>query len=244
MKKINMLFRESLVSTNDWLSENIESIELPSVIHTNFQSGGKGQGGKKWDSEKGKNILASIIMPVQNLRADQNFFISKITALSVLESLNEYLDEAVIKWPNDILFNGMKIAGILIENKLSADQVVQTIIGMGININQTEFPKMDIEPTSLKRITSKETDLDEFLNSLLMTFLEYFELLDRNEFDLIDKYYFSHLLNFNIWAEYKFEDVPFKGIIRDVMDDGYLIMETSDGKFRKYGFGEISYVLE
>lgn len=236
---MRIIKENSIDSTNNFVSQKCRDIEPPFIVMTDFQSGGKGQGNNQWESENGKNLLFSIVIEPKHLDVSRNFFISKITALSLFELVKSYISDVQIKWPNDILAGGRKISGILIENSLNGSRVFQSTVGIGLNVNQVEFPEMEIVPTSLKLITKTNFDREKLLNEFIEIFFEHMEYMDRREFDAIDKDYFSKLLNYDNWAEYQHENQVFKGKIVDVMDEGYLILETEDGNFQKFGFGEI-----
>lgn len=242
MNELKVIVREVVDSTNNYASEYCRETEGPFAVVAGYQSKGKGQRGNNWLSVAGQNLLISLVIDLNNLQVSKNFFLSKIAALSVHSVVSGYSGDTFIKWPNDIITCKKKISGILIENTITGSNVSRSIIGVGININQTDFPAMEPVAISLKMITQKEEEISEVQNSLIEVFFKYLEILEVGNYDRIDDEYFSKLLNFEKWADYIEGRKKLRGRIVDVMDDGYMVMETEDGQYRKFGFGDIRYL--
>lgn len=140
------------VSTNE-MAQRLLKDQPPegAVISADQQTAGRGQGGTRWQAAAGQNILMSAILYPRFLMAKEAYALGQMVALAVWRSIHEQLPEADlhIKWPNDILLNGRKVAGILIENQLQDVYVKSSIIGIGINVNQAIFPPGSGRPTSL-----------------------------------------------------------------------------------------------
>ncbi|MEJ7820957.1 MAG: biotin--[acetyl-CoA-carboxylase] ligase, partial [Chitinophagaceae bacterium] len=132
------------------------------------QTHGKGRRGKMWKAEKGKNIILTIVVSTRFLTVYQQFYLSVAVSLACLEFYKKYAgDETKIKWPNDIFWNDRKAGGILIENVVKGNDWQWAIIGIGININQTEFSVDGVfVPVSLKQITGREYDVIALANEL------------------------------------------------------------------------------
>ena len=128
-------------STNSFLHEQLMSEKLPegSVVTADYQTKGRGQRGSSWQSEAGENLLMSIVVYPDFLKASEAFVLSKCIALATCDLLADYSNQVRIKWPNDILIEGKKVAGILIENILRGADIYATIAGIGINFNQQVF---------------------------------------------------------------------------------------------------------
>ena len=141
MEKTRIIHVEETHSTNSLLREWLEQEPLStgSVIVADFQTAGRGQVGNVWESARGKNLTFSLVLYPQALPVNQQFLISQIAALSVKETLDAYTEGISIKWPNDIYWQDKKICGMLIENDLSGHNLLRSIIGIGINLNQTIF---------------------------------------------------------------------------------------------------------
>ena len=158
-----------VASTNNYARELVRD-KLPiegTVIIAKEQTEGRGQRSNTWVTEPKKNLTCSYILKPVFLAAKNQFMLSAAVALAIFDTISEFLPEnhVKIKWPNDLLVDGKKIAGILIENSLRGSSLETSIVGVGLNINQTDFPK-GLNVTSLKSITREELKIDEVLNAL------------------------------------------------------------------------------
>lgn len=140
-------------SSNNLLKEfkKEQSIDDKTAIMTDFQSFGRGREKNRWHSEAGKNLLCSLYLKI-NLKADKHFLITIAASLAVYDLLRNIGIKSKIKWPNDMYAGDKKIAGILIENSLMRDSITDTIIGIGLNVNQTKFPQWIPNPVSVSAV--------------------------------------------------------------------------------------------
>src|SRR5690606_11483476 len=148
---------DAIDSTNSYLRRLSmeETLEDYTVVMTKYQTQGKGQMGTIWHSEKSKNLMFSVFKDTSNLHIEYPFFISMATSLALLKTLRKFSTPKLsIKWPNDILSEDKKICGILIENVIKQNTLSNTIIGIGLNVNQTEFKNL-LKASSLKLTTGK-----------------------------------------------------------------------------------------
>mgnify|MGYP003407842988 CR=1 FL=1 len=161
---------KTLESTNQYLQNLLnEGIDIvDNIVVTDYQTSGKGQGKNVWESEDGKNLLFSIALDMSFLKAENQFILTQIVSVTMINVLKNYLPEESlsIKWPNDIYFNDKKIAGILIKNEIKGMMMGTSIIGIGLNVNQTSFDENLPNPISMKMITGKDFDLDELLSAI------------------------------------------------------------------------------
>ena len=161
---------KTLESTNQYLQNLLnEGIDIvDNIVVTDYQTSGKGQGKNVWESEDGKNLLFSIALDMSFLKAENQFILTQIVSVTMINVLKKYLPEESlsIKWPNDIYFNDKKIAGILIKNEIKGMMMGTSIIGIGLNVNQTSFDDNLPNPISMKMITGKDFDLDELLSAI------------------------------------------------------------------------------
>jgi BirA family biotin operon repressor/biotin-[acetyl-CoA-carboxylase] ligase len=161
---------KTLESTNQYLQNLLnEGIDIvDNIVVTDYQTSGKGQGKNVWESEDGKNLLFSIALDMSFLKAENQFILTQIVSVTMINVLKNYLPEEslFIKWPNDIYFNDKKIAGILIKNEIKGMMMGTSIIGIGLNVNQTSFDDNLPNPISMKMITGKDFDLDELLSAI------------------------------------------------------------------------------
>jgi len=140
-------------STNSRLIADKESKCSGTVYSALYQSAGRGQRGNRWEASKGENLMFSLLFKPDNISADRQFVISQATALSVAQYLQGIGIQAKIKWPNDIFAGDAKICGILIENFVTDGNISASIIGVGLNLNQTLFPENLHNATSAALLT-------------------------------------------------------------------------------------------
>jgi BirA family biotin operon repressor/biotin-[acetyl-CoA-carboxylase] ligase len=204
------------------------------------QTAGKGQRGKHWISEKGKNIALSLVLGPERLSVKSQFQLSAVVAITCFEFFSKYAgEETTIKWPNDLFWRDRKAGGILIENVLQGKTWRWAVVGIGININQTKFDKAILNPVSLKQITGKNfkiTELAKELQALLMK-----NLGELKPADEIFNQYNEHLFKINKTVKLKKDGVIFETVIKEISATGRLI--TIDAIEREFDFGEVEWVL-
>jgi len=154
---------EELDSTNSELRRHIKELDNLSVIAAYCQSAGRGQGDHKWSSRRGENLTFTILLRFRDLDVSDALLITCIITLALRDFLLEEGVEARIKWPNDIWVGDRKICGILIENILDHDKVAESIVGIGLNLNQDSWPEDIPNPTSLKLLTGRDYSLEDTL---------------------------------------------------------------------------------
>ncbi len=221
-------------STNRWLKEHPSGQDT--VVWTDFQTAGRGCGSNHWESEAGKNLLFSILIHPKNLLARHQFTISKAISVALCEVLSHYhIKEVSIKWPNDIYWRDRKLCGILIENTLSGERIRESVIGVGLNINQRTFLSDAPNPVSLLQILNKSTDRLEILNDILDTF-------DLGQEDLSSRY--EDLL-YRREGFYAYQDKSgiFNASIVSIEPDGHLLLCDEQGRQRRYAFKEVSFII-
>jgi BirA family biotin operon repressor/biotin-[acetyl-CoA-carboxylase] ligase len=215
-------------------------------LYTAFQTAGRGQAGNGWESEEGKNLLCSILLPPRKELFDLNV----LTAVAVQRLLGEGF---TIKWPNDIYLQDKKVAGLLIENAIIGNEVKYSIAGIGLNVNQTIFLSSAPNPVSLKQISGKETDIDALMQAL-MTQLEALEAMDEAQ---VWAYYRDHLYRregFWPFVEREVSTAPtmnaekgaegiFLAKIENVRTNGEIELRDQAGNLRTYHFKQVRYVL-
>ncbi len=214
-------------------------------VVSDFQRNGRGQGRNKWISEPGLNILLSFVVFPSFLDACRNFFLSQIAAISISECLKSRIQNLRIKWPNDILAGNKKISGILIENSILGNKVKHSIIGMGINVNQSIFPDLNPEATSILNETGNITDIKEMIGELEKAFTLWYSLLENESYEQIRQHYYRHLAGFG--RKSRFLDIDsgkaFEAVITGVLEDGRLLLLDSCNQYLSYGFKEIEMIF-
>ena len=168
----NLLFLTEVESTNTYAMGMLRNVNVMegTVVYTDHQSRGKGQRGASWNSAVASNITASVILRPAFLESGESFFLSKISALALYDVLTDVLNSSQydikIKWPNDMLVDSRKIAGILIENTYNQQQIQYSVMGIGLNVNQADFGPLSGIATSLKLLTGQQHDRKEVLEKL------------------------------------------------------------------------------
>lgn len=231
-----LFFLHEVESTNTYASELLKNVNQPegTIVYTDNQTKGRGQRGSVWSSNSGQNLTLSLILQPKFLSTINHFYLSKITALALYDLLTELLGnsqfDTKIKWPNDIIVNQKKIAGILIENTVQQKGIQHSIIGVGLNINQTDFNSLDNIATSLQLITHEVFDRMNVLEKLCEYFEKWYLKLKANKLEEIDKNYLNHLFKINELAD--FTDTRagnhFKAKITNVTIEGKLTLQLED----------------
>lgn len=244
MRKYTFINLDEINSTNIYASTLISEKKAicDTIITAKFQNKGKGYGANEWFSEYGKNILCSIIICPDFVKAFDQFRISKISSLAIRDCLKRADLDSQIKWPNDILVKKKKIAGILIENTLQSDFIPYSIIGIGINVNQNTFGKTFSNATSIFNETSKINSPEKIISNLIDDFDYWYTQLETGNVDDIDKEYLKYLYGLNVFLPFKRGTAEFDAMITGVGEAGELFLRRKDGKILKVYFKEIEYL--
>ena len=206
------------------------------------QTAGKGQRGKHWTTEPGKNIAMSLVLKPGQLKISHQFHLSALAALTCFEFFLQYAgDETKIKWSNDLFWRDRKAGGILIENIFQGKDWRWAVVGIGININQTKFDKALINPVSLKQITGKNFEPVDLAKELYALLMKKSAELNANTVKKIMKHYNEHLYKLNKKVMLKKEAAKFETVIKGVSDEGCLI--TVDAMERAFEFDEVEWLL-
>jgi BirA family transcriptional regulator, biotin operon repressor / biotin---[acetyl-CoA-carboxylase] ligase len=231
---------DTVDSTNDYASKLLrsKSVKSGTLIVANHQHNGKGQRSSVWTTEGGKNLTASLII-VSKITIKHSFYLNIISSLSVRKALKDLGIHSKIKWPNDILIGEKKVCGILIENQISGEYIVSSIVGIGVNVNQKEFTNLT-KATSIINELDLEINLQELLDQIYGYFDFYLDHLLNFNVELLKKLYYEHLYLLNDWSD--FEDVNglFKGKIEGIDTNGRLLILTDNGQ-KTFDMKEVSY---
>ncbi|MCR5511956.1 MAG: biotin--[acetyl-CoA-carboxylase] ligase [Prevotella sp.] len=222
-------------STNQWVKTHKGN--SPFCVITEYQTAGRGCGTNTWESERGKNLLFSLMLCPDSLPANKQFHISMAISLAIVEAVGQLVGDLSIKWPNDIYWRNGKLAGILIENRLQGNMIKESIIGVGLNVNQQEFQSKAPNPVSLWQITGQETDREQLLKDILQALDKYMAHGDLGEM------YRSQLYRRKGFHPYADKDGAFMAEIVDVEDDGHLLLSDDSGRERRYAFKEVTFII-
>ena len=237
---------EQVDSTNSYLADLLKKGRIPEgfVVSAEQQNLGRGQAHAKWKSEKGKNLLLSFVFYPGFIKIPDIFLVNIALALGVADLVKRRTGEKIaIKWPNDIYYRDRKIAGILIENSMNSSMIQQTILGIGLNVNQNDFPKELPNPTSLNLILGKEIDREEVLNELCSSLEGRYLQLKRGEHAALDRDFVSILYRKDEWHTYISERKEFEGMIKGVDKRGRLLVMHRNELERFYDLKEIKFVM-
>ncbi len=239
---------ERLSSTNAYALE-LTTKSKPSegtVISTDFQEAGRGQIGRSWESAVGQNIMCSIILYPNFLLAREQFLLNQAVSLSIKATISHFgIDNVRIKWPNDIYVDDKKICGVLIQNSISGRQLAQSIIGIGINVNQKIFISDAPNPVSLAMLKDIFFSLEEVKQVLFHKIEQRYLQLKAKHFELIKTDYLSNLYRFQQMAEYEGANGDsFLAKIIGVTDIGKLQMVLKNKELKEFDFQSIRYVIQ
>ena len=230
---------DETASTNQWLREHGDDNDV--AVWADFQTAGRGCGTNTWESERGKNLLFSMLTHPVEVPATKQFRISMAASLAIVDALAPYINKVrakgherlSIKWPNDIYWADRKLCGILIECQLSGAQIRDCIIGVGLNVNQEVFLSDAPNPVSLWQIIGQATDRETLLRGVLEAFT----------LDVDTERYRQLLYRRNERHRYRDGNGTFEAELVTVEDDGHLVLRDSEGLSRRYAFKEVSFVI-
>lgn len=225
------------------------------TIRTDYQTAGRGQAGNSWESEAGKNLLFSALLRYDGLLAIKQWRLSMLVAVALWETLAKYVpkEKLTIKWPNDIYWGDKKLVGILIENSLSGQYVGHSVVGIGVNVNQTEWTSNAPNPISMCQITGKEYPVEEILESWICA-MKSWELRSTEE---IETAYLQHLYRREGWHTYVEREVStaptaiaqqgvegaFLAQFIGITEQGELMLRKENNEEKIYHFKQIRFVL-
>jgi BirA family biotin operon repressor/biotin-[acetyl-CoA-carboxylase] ligase len=187
------------------------------------------------------NLTFSILLKPTFLSLRKQFYLTMVTSLAVTDLLQEQSVAGVkIKWPNDILVGKRKICGILIENSVQRDAIQQSIVGIGLNVNQQNFstPKA----TSLSIVANKNFDLNKALNALLEKFEKRYLQVRGGKLSELKSEYLDNLFGLGESRTFTSGEKEFTGTVNDVNENGELVVDIHGGR-RSYNLKEISFVI-
>lgn len=239
-----VLYFEELDSTNEYACNLLSSKSRPvhgTVIQAGHQSKGKGQLGRNWLTAPGQNItLSAIVYP--KINATDQFCLNILSSLAVIDTLNEVADiNPMIKWPNDILVDKMKICGILIKNFLSGSQIHSSVIGIGLNVNQKGFHKELTQACSLATVTEQNFDL-LLIRSTLLKYLNIW-WQRHTEPQVLRREYLNHLWGYNQKKKFIRGDQRMYGTITGIDEIGRLCIDWENEEIGVYQMGELRIII-
>ena len=215
------------------------------VIVAEYQTAGRGQRGNKWSSAPGENLMFSVVLDTSFLRVTEQFLLLQTVALALADTFAEYGLDARIKWTNDIYIGDRKITGVLIDHSIKDGMLARSGVGIGINVNQTEFEEWLPNPTSMALETGREQDRRRVLDRLYEHLTERYGMLKRGRRREVAEQYHGKIYRLDTPAQFTKPGVEgsFTGIICGVEPDGGLIVEDATGCRETYLFQQISFII-
>lgn len=214
------------------------------VIWAEEQTAGRGQRGHKWESPTGDNLTFSAVLAPDFLPIDEQFLLSEIVTLALVETFGSYGIDTRIKWTNDIYAGDRKLVGMLIEHMISDGRFSRTIVGIGINVNQEEFDPSLPNPVSMRLLTGRRYDRAEVLDNFMTRLMRRYEELRRGDRADIEESYRRNMYHLDQEHTYALPSGRrIRATIRGVRPSGRLILEHADGEIVEYAFKEVEFVL-
>jgi BirA family biotin operon repressor/biotin-[acetyl-CoA-carboxylase] ligase len=237
---------DSVDSTNNYTANLAKQGEIVSgtVILADVQTEGKGQRGTVWTSNASENLLLSVFIVPDNLSVRNQAAVMHFSALAMVKVLRKIGILAQVKWPNDIVVEDEKIAGILIENSIVGDKIDTVIIGIGCNVNQLEFG--EIVATSVRKQLHESVGIMELVFQLIDAMNEGWTRLNKGDYARLKNDYTSGMFRLNEVAKFRDKDGEFFGKILGTDEIGRLEIEQVDrevGDIRSYSLKEIEFML-
>lgn len=240
---MNIITLEQCESTNA-LARDASRYHHGDIIVAIAQTAGRGQRGNRWESEAGRNLTFSIVLEPKHIGASEQFMLSEAVALAIADTLQQFAIDSRIKWTNDIYVGDRKICGILIENELLDSHLTRSVVGIGLNVNQTLFSSWIPNPTSMASETGINYNTDEVLKVLAARIEERTAMLDDNlGRGRIENDYHALLYRRDECHRYRLADGrTVEGTIRGVRARGELIVEF-DGELHEFLFKQIEFII-
>lgn len=231
---------DSVGSTNNYAAKLMEGskVQEGTAILASFQENGRGQRGANWQSKAGDNLLGSIILYPNFLFASQQFYLSQAVSLAIHQLLRDIGISAEIKWPNDLLVRGKKIAGILIENSLRGQLIESSIVGIGLNVNQINF---DLAASSIKLEMGKDYSPEGLAVELFAKLDQYYALLRSGNKTELSEAYHQNLYGVNQQCDLKIKGERKICKVHHVSPEGSLFLDCNGEVFGPFTLKEVEW---
>jgi BirA family biotin operon repressor/biotin-[acetyl-CoA-carboxylase] ligase len=233
---------DSVESTNKYCEVlDLAEVEDFTCYWALEQTAGIGQRGNHWHSAKGENLTFSLMLKPTWLAAARQFMLTQALSLAIVDFLASFTSHLspCIKWPNDIYVGGKKICGTLTSARLAGDNIATAICGIGLNVNETDFPDWVPNPTSLRLLTGETYDLEEVLHTLLGCIERRYNALHDGA-DIGDEY-LGLLLGRGEQRRYTYLGQPVTATIEGVDEYGRLLLTTEEGSQLCCNMKELAY---
>lgn len=238
------LWYNELASTNNVAAEQlVNGCPDGTTVVSDFQTKGRGQQNNSWESERGKNLTFSLALYPNFVKAESQFTISKIVSVGMVDFLASLDLDARIKWPNDIYVGDKKIVGILIEHSVTGNSIANSVVGIGLNLNQAVFVSNAPNPTSVTIELGREFDREEALSQLLKCIEQRYLAVQQGDVVTIEHAYLNSLYRLKGYHRYESDSGQFDARIVGIRNTGELVLETKEGKQQHFAFKEVRFLL-
>lgn len=240
---MDIIFLESVGSTNAFLLELPEQERVGAVVYAASQTSGKGMGTNTWESESGMNLTFSMGVDMSFLKAADQFLLSEAVPLGLLDVLDSLTGSLTVKWPNDLLYEGRKLCGILINSSIHGMEMGASVIGIGLNVNQMHFQDWPTHPISLKTILGHEIELRPLLEKLIQAIeLRIATLRTPDGIEKIKQDYLNRLYRYHQWGDYVTKEGKNTLYLKGIDAFGRLITLDKTGKEKVYDIKELQFL--
>jgi len=244
--KFTVIHYPTLLSTND---EALSRISLGvagegDFICTDFQEKGRGQAGNSWLSEPSRNLLGSLILKPVHVPPSSQFVLTQVISLAIAESIKSLTNnqEVHIKWPNDILLNRKKVAGILFQNSIKGSFIDYSVVGIGVNINQKAIGSLLPQACSVIDFLDEEISVSDFRDRLFLSIEKYYSMtFSETGLKDLKKAYLNCLFQLGMPAGYEIDNENVIATIVGIDLYGRLLVQSADGEVKAFAFKEIAY---
>ena len=240
----NTFVREMLAEESSGSVVSASSLPGFTLVVADNQTAGRGQKGNTWETEKGKNLIFSLLCHPDMVKASEQFVLLQCRAIAVRDALAKVADGVKVKWPNDIYWDDLKISGTLSECEINSSGVKSCIIGSGINVNQREFVSDAPNPVSLSQIMRRTVPLKKVFEAVLAKFEHYLAIVNAGEYAKLKEEYMGVL--YRRYGSYGYidGDGEFYARIEDVGQNGHIMLRRDDGMLSEYEFKEVKFKLK
>ncbi len=240
---MNVIKLDATLSTNTFLLDLSKKQPLPdkTIVVSKLQLKGRGQLNSHWESDSGNSLTFSVYKQFNATNVAKQPYLLFAVALGVREALaNLMAIKCDVKWANDILAENKKICGILTENQVKGNQLIASVIGVGINVNQTSFPSL-LNAGSMLMVTGKQFNLDEVLNKVCEAIFYYLQLFENKQWEILKETYEKHLFRKEKVSAFSVVKQPvFNAIIKGVNNFGQLLLELDTEEIKSFNTKEIT----
>jgi BirA family biotin operon repressor/biotin-[acetyl-CoA-carboxylase] ligase len=241
--KTKIIHYQQVTSTNNLLKKMLQEKTAfhGTVILADFQTEGRGRGDHSWSSSMGMNLLMSLLI-IPDIAVDGHFMLNEFLSLAIIDTIETYQLKAEVKWPNDIYLGKKKLAGLLLENNINQDRISTSILGIGLNLNQTDFPSDLPNPVSMRQMLGKEISREEFLDRLLHFIKLRYDQLQNGITLELHKQYKESLIGIGKKVQIIENSTQKSGFLKDIKPTGELVIQLEE-QIRVFTYDEIQLLV-